>query len=176
MGSKDQVCPSCGQPVGTVVRRHKTLGVFVPVWRPGPCRNPKCPAYAAPETGVSYPKPRVGGMSEPLLHLTERSLWEAARATGTYEMSTRDRTLQEEGFIHCSLRHQVPRVAGWVYGTYEGPDELVLLVIDPRRLTAPVRYEAVQPGGEEFPHIYGPIPVSAVVDVEVWNAGTAAPE
>lgn len=45
MGGKEYVCPSCGQPVGTVVRRHKTLGAFVPVWRPGPCRNPLCPRF-----------------------------------------------------------------------------------------------------------------------------------
>ncbi|MFI9647338.1 DUF952 domain-containing protein [Streptomyces sp. NPDC052040] len=115
-------------------------------------------------------------MSEPLLHLTERSLWDAARATGVYEMSTRGVTLREEGFIHCSLRHQVPRVARWVYGACEGPDELVLLVIDPERLTAPVRYEAVKPGGEEFPHIYGPIPVSAVVAVEPWNGEADGPD
>ncbi|MEU8587808.1 DUF952 domain-containing protein [Streptomyces sp. NPDC048664] len=114
-------------------------------------------------------------MPEPLLHLTERSLWEAARASGTYEMSTRGRTLEDEGFIHCSLRHQVAGVARGVYGSYTGPDELVLLVIDPERLTAPVRHEALQPGGEEFPHVYGPIPVSAVLDVEVWSGGTATP-
>jgi uncharacterized protein (DUF952 family) len=109
-------------------------------------------------------------MPEPLVHLTERSLWEAARMTGTYEMSTRGRTLQQEGFIHCSLRHQVPSVARFLYGAYDGPDDLVLLVIDPERLTAPVRFEAPTPGGEEFPHVYGPIPVSAVVDVEAWQA------
>ncbi|MFF2518798.1 DUF952 domain-containing protein [Streptomyces sp. NPDC058086] len=109
-------------------------------------------------------------MSEPLLHLTERSLWDAARAVGAYEMSTRGRTLQEEGFIHCSLRHQVPAIASFLYGGYDGPDELVLLVIDPERLDVPLRYEAVKPGGEEFPHIYGPIPVAAVVDVEVWES------
>ncbi len=44
-------------------------------------------------------------MAEPLLHLAEAPLWEAARGTGTYEMSTRGRTLQEEGFIHLSLPH-----------------------------------------------------------------------
>jgi uncharacterized protein (DUF952 family) len=114
-------------------------------------------------------------MSEPLVHLTERSLWEAARAAGAYEMSTRGRTLQEEGFIHCSLRHQVASVARFVYGESDASDELVLLVIDPERLTAPVRFEAPEPGGEEFPHVYGPIPVSAVVAVEPWDGG-ATPE
>ena len=29
----------------TVVKRHKTLGAWVPVWVPGPCRNPECAAY-----------------------------------------------------------------------------------------------------------------------------------
>ncbi|MGW3496425.1 hypothetical protein [Streptomyces sp. NPDC001020] len=47
MGREERVCPSCGQPVATVVRRHKTLGAFVPVWGPGPCRNPACPEYVA---------------------------------------------------------------------------------------------------------------------------------
>lgn len=172
MGSEDRVCPACGQHVATVVRRHKTLGAFVPVWRPGPCRNPQCAAYVASTADASYrASPRVGAMHEPLLHLTERSLWEAARASGSYEMSTRGRTLQEEGFIHCSLRHQVPQVAHRLYGEHAASGELVLLVIDPQRLTAPVRYESMRPGGEEFPHVYGPIPVSAVVDVEGWGNG-----
>jgi uncharacterized protein (DUF952 family) len=113
-------------------------------------------------------------MPEHLLHLTERSLWDAARASGVYETSTRGRSLQEEGFIHCSLRHQLQPVAAMVYGAYEGPDELVVLVVDVRRLDAPVRFEAMEPGGEEFPHVYGPIPVDAVVDVEVWDRGGAA--
>jgi uncharacterized protein (DUF952 family) len=104
-----------------------------------------------------------------LLHITERSLWEAARAHGSYEMSTRGRTLREEGFIHCSTRAQLPSVAAFLYGSYEGTDALVVLVVDPARLDAPVKYEAAEPGGEEFPHVYGPIPVAAVVDVEAWT-------
>lgn len=39
----EHVCPACGQPVVTVVKRHKTLGTFVPLWGPGPCHNPACP-------------------------------------------------------------------------------------------------------------------------------------
>ncbi|MER6156010.1 hypothetical protein ABT147_10750 [Streptomyces sp. NPDC001868] len=45
MGIDERVCPVCGQPVATVVRRHKTLGAWVPVWSPGPCRNHECAAY-----------------------------------------------------------------------------------------------------------------------------------
>ncbi|MFI5550817.1 DUF952 domain-containing protein [Streptomyces sp. NPDC051738] len=104
-----------------------------------------------------------------ILHITERSLWDAAREHGTYEMSTRGRTLAEEGFVHCSTRAQLPTVAAFLYGSYDGPDELVVLVVDPARLDVPLKYEAPEPGSEEFPHVYGPIPVDAVVDVEVWR-------
>ncbi|MFF7972143.1 DUF952 domain-containing protein [Streptomyces sp. NPDC007905] len=104
-----------------------------------------------------------------IVHITERSLWEAAREAGTYEVSTRGRTLQEEGFVHFSTRGQLPRIAAFLYGDYEGPDELVVLVVDPARLAVPVKYEAMPPNGEEFPHVYGPVPVDAVVDVEPWE-------
>ncbi|MFI6250302.1 DUF952 domain-containing protein [Streptomyces sp. NPDC051016] len=103
-----------------------------------------------------------------ILHITERSLWEEARARGVYEWSTRGRTVSEEGFIHCSTPDQLPRVAAFLYGSYEGPDELVVLVVDPARVGVPVKWEAVKPGGEEFPHVYGPIPVTAVVEVRPW--------
>lgn len=46
MDRDEHVCAVCGQPVATVVRRHKTLGAWVPVWGPGPCRNPECEAHA----------------------------------------------------------------------------------------------------------------------------------
>ncbi|MFI6276168.1 hypothetical protein [Streptomyces sp. NPDC050988] len=45
MTSDEYVCPVCKQAVDTVVRRHKTLGVFVPLWGAGPCRNPQCAEY-----------------------------------------------------------------------------------------------------------------------------------
>ncbi|MGI5378140.1 hypothetical protein ACQEV2_28600 [Streptomyces sp. CA-251387] len=52
MASDEHACPKCGQPVETVVKRHKTLGAWVPVWVAGPCRNPKCEAYA--EDGAEH--------------------------------------------------------------------------------------------------------------------------
>ncbi|MBV2353207.1 DUF952 domain-containing protein [Streptomyces sp. J2-1] len=104
----------------------------------------------------------------PILHLTERAHWEAARAAGSYERSTRGRTLAEEGFIHFSTRDQLPRVAAFLYGA-DGPHDLVVLVVDPNVLTAPLKWEVMPPHGEEFPHLYGPLPVSAVVAVEEWE-------
>ena len=45
MDSSEHVCPVCGQPVETVVIRHKTLGAWVPRWVAGPCHNRACEAY-----------------------------------------------------------------------------------------------------------------------------------
>ena len=97
-----------------------------------------------------------------LFHVTERTSWEAALPTGHYRISTRGVSLDEEGFIHCSLRHQLRTVAEFVYDDVE---DLVVLVIDSERLTAPVKYEEPEPGAEEYPHIYGPIPLRAVTEV-----------
>ncbi|MYX46260.1 hypothetical protein GTW59_35255 [Streptomyces sp. SID89] len=55
MDEDRHVCPVCGQTLGTVVRRHKTLGVWVPVRRPGPCRNPDCGSPAQPPPTRSSP-------------------------------------------------------------------------------------------------------------------------
>ncbi|MFJ8229280.1 hypothetical protein ACIQ9E_04860 [Streptomyces sp. NPDC094448] len=57
-------CPECGERVDTVMRRHKTLGAFVPLWGPGPCHNAACPAYTGPADGEGAdgaPGPTVAG-------------------------------------------------------------------------------------------------------------------
>ncbi|MEV0635054.1 hypothetical protein AB0I77_08835 [Streptomyces sp. NPDC050619] len=56
MDSDEHVCPVCGQPVDTIIRRHKTLGAWVPEWVPGPCRNPECEAYG--EEGAEGAEPK----------------------------------------------------------------------------------------------------------------------
>ncbi len=70
-------------------------------------------------------------------------------------------TLADEGFIHCSRRNQVEATANRFYGDLA---ELVLLTIDEAALDAPVVDEDLYDTGESFPHVYGPIPVSTVVD------------
>jgi uncharacterized protein (DUF952 family) len=97
-----------------------------------------------------------------LYHLTERAVWEAAVPSGQYRTSTRNVTLEEQGFIHCSLRHQVRGVAERFYAD---ADDLVLLVIDSAKLVVPVRYEPPAPGADPYPHIYGPLPTTAVTQV-----------
>lgn len=80
-------------------------------------------------------------------------------------MSTLGRTLAEEGFIHASEAHQWEATLERFYGDHlAAGGELVLLTIDPARLTAPLVREVGNPvTGEEFPHLYGPLNVDAVV-------------
>ncbi len=101
--------------------------------------------------------------TEPVFHLALRQDWEEAQASGDYRVSTLGRTLDEEGFLHASYRHQWPGVRAAFYSAVEQP--LVLLEIDPGRLDVPVVVEAPAGSDEAFPHIYGPLPVRAVVAV-----------
>lgn len=103
-----------------------------------------------------------------IFHIARQADWEAALTAGTYRQSTLGRTLEQEGFIHCSERQQVAGVANAFYRDVDG---LVLLVIDMDRVGAEVRYEAVGGGTERFPHIYGPLNVDAVVAVHRFEPG-----
>lgn len=51
--TRSHACHSCRQPVEDVVERHKTMGVYVPVWVAGPCHNPRCEQYVATETEIT---------------------------------------------------------------------------------------------------------------------------
>jgi uncharacterized protein (DUF952 family) len=97
-----------------------------------------------------------------LLHITDHDSWRTAQEAGEYRMSTRGVTLEQEGFIHCSLRHQLRAVAELVYAD---SDDLVVLVIDSEQVPADIRYEAPAPGAECYPHIYGALPVGAVTEM-----------
>jgi uncharacterized protein (DUF952 family) len=95
-------------------------------------------------------------------HLALPGDWAAARGTGEYLVSTRGRTLADEGFVHCSWVHQVAAVA---QAFYADVDDLLVLTVDLDRVGAPVRHEMPPGADEAFPHVFGPLPVEAVVDV-----------
>jgi uncharacterized protein (DUF952 family) len=102
-------------------------------------------------------------MSDFILHATSRTAWSAAQKAGAYTADS----LASQGFIHCSRMDQVVHVANNIF---KGQQGLVLLKIDPSRLTAKLRYEPGTDAPDElFPHIYGPLnleAVSAVLDFE----------
>jgi glutathione S-transferase len=96
-----------------------------------------------------------------IYHLATPQEWAAARASGDFRFSTRDRSLEAEGFIHCSRWEQLP---GVLERFYTGAGPLLLLVVDEDRLTAPWRDDEIAPG-VFFPHVYGPVDLDAVVEV-----------
>jgi glutathione S-transferase len=100
----------------------------------------------------------------PLYHLALAADWAAARRCGRYTTSTRGRTLEEEGFVHCSFAGQVEATAR---AFYADAGEVVLLQIDPARLASDVIVE------DGFPHVYGPIEVDAVVATTPWRGRPA---
>ncbi len=93
-----------------------------------------------------------------IFHITKREAWERANASGTY----RTEMFPLEGFIHCSTREQVIAVADI---RFRGQAGLVLLSIDTDKVTPEIRYENLEGGQQQFPHIYGELNVSAVVNV-----------
>jgi len=107
-----------------------------------------------------------------LYHLALTSDWQAARNAGDdYRISTRDRTLEAVGFIHLSAAHQLAATAGRFYGDLPA-GAVKLLCIDPAQLQAAglnVRYEPAPGTAELFPHLYGPLPLAAVVHAETWT-------
>ena len=98
-----------------------------------------------------------------ILHITTYEQWRLAHDAGVY----RGDTLDSEGFIHCSLPGQVVGVANERFAGRRG---LVLLSIDTDRLDAELKFEGA-PGGEHFPHIYGPLKMDAVTEVLPFEPG-----
>ncbi len=102
--------------------------------------------------------------SAPIFHVCRAAEWQAAAATGAYGGSTQD---QADGFIHFSGAAQV--VAS-VAKHRAGQDGLVILKVDPAKLGVALRWEASR-GGQLFPHLYGPLPLAAVISARPLPLG-----
>jgi uncharacterized protein (DUF952 family) len=94
--------------------------------------------------------------SRHLIHLCTHKSWLDALKLGKYI----SKSINHEGFIHCSQPQQILEVANRFY---KGIPGLVLLWIDPEKITSDIRWEAAD--GTLFPHIYGPINLDAVISV-----------
>jgi uncharacterized protein (DUF952 family) len=102
-----------------------------------------------------------------LLHICFPTDWAEARRSGEH----RPDSLRDVGFVHLSTPEQVHLPANRLYA---GRTDLLLLHLDPARLDAPVRWEpgdASDPASMRFPHLYGPVPVSAVVETTAYRPG-----
>jgi uncharacterized protein (DUF952 family) len=112
-----------------------------------------------------------------IFHLVEPEIWDAATGLGEY----RAESLYGEGFVHCSFRNQIEASANkW----FRLVAELVAVELNPALIGAPVVVEDSYHSGTEFPHIYGPIPTAAAVEVHElsrdalnrWRMPAVAPD
>ena len=86
--------------------------------------------------------------------LVDRAEWEAARADGVYGGSAVDRA---DGYIHLSTGEQLAETAR---RHYAGRGDLLLVTVELAALGADLKWDASR-GGELFPHLYGPLPLTA---------------
>jgi len=106
-----------------------------------------------------------------LYHLALSTDWQQALSEGVYRRSTRGQSLDAVGFIHLSAAHQLEATASRFYGDLPA-GAVTLLCIEPATLRQhglAVRHEPAPSSGELFPHLYGPLPLEAVVRSEPWR-------
>lgn len=84
--------------------------------------------------------------------------WMAAERNGVFTGSGID---ARDGFIHLSTSSQVRRTAQL---HFIGQADLVLVAVDAASLGDALKYEPSR-GGDLFPHLYGPLPMTSVRSV-----------
>ena len=99
-----------------------------------------------------------------IYHMCRRAEWAAAETAGQYRGSSQDAA---DGFIHFSTAAQIRESAR---KHRAGQDDLVLVTVDAARLGAALKWEPSR-GGALFPHLYGALPLEAVVRVDPLPLG-----
>jgi uncharacterized protein (DUF952 family) len=88
-----------------------------------------------------------------------RSLWQSAERNGVFAGAPVD---MQDGFIHFSTAAQLRDTAA---KHFRGQDDLLLVAVDAAALGDVLRHEPTR-GGDLFPHLYGVLPLEAVVWVK----------
>ena len=89
-----------------------------------------------------------------IFHMCRREEWQAA-AQSAYRGSSQDLA---DGFIHFSTAEQIVESAARHRG---GQDGLVLIAVDPAALGPELKWEPSR-SGALFPHLHGPLPLTAI--------------
>lgn len=93
-----------------------------------------------------------------IYHIVTPEIWEKFKDEYEYEAES----LKTEGFIHCSYRNQLDAVLERYYKT---AGKVLILEINPHLLTSKLVAEP-STNREIYPHIYGKINKSAIVNVK----------
>ncbi|NIX78171.1 DUF952 domain-containing protein [Microvirga terricola] len=92
------------------------------------------------------------------------SLWQDAEKVGFFAGAPID---IQDGYLHFSTEKQVHETAA---RHFAGQIQLLLIAIDADKLGDALRYEPSR-GGDLFPHLYGTLPLSAVLWVKPLPLG-----
>jgi len=87
-----------------------------------------------------------------LHHVLTRDAWDAARAIGQHAPG-------QEGFLHCCTPAQLDFVLA---RHFAGATNIRVLTFEANEVPAELRWVESEPDQAPFPHLYGPIPYSAV--------------
>lgn len=93
-----------------------------------------------------------------ITHIVESEKWEKAKKLGYYKHES----LSKEGFIHCSSPQQVLKIAN---SLYKGQENLLLLLIDERKVKPEIKWEDLYDLKELYPHIYGVLNMDSVINI-----------
>lgn len=101
----------------------------------------------------------------PLIYkICDRGLWREAERAGAFMGAPVD---IEDGFIHFSTAAQAAETAA---KHFAGKADLLLVAVEAEALGDDLRYEPSR-GGALFPHLYAPLPLSAVLWVRPLPLG-----
>ena len=92
-----------------------------------------------------------------IFHIVEKEIFKSSVKDGEYIPES----IEEEGFIHCSTGFEINDTANRIFSD---KTDLLLLIIDTKRVEVPIKYEKDPDLGKEFPHIYGPLNTIAILD------------
>jgi uncharacterized protein (DUF952 family) len=111
---------------------------------------------AADETIRDYGSGRGGLVTATIYKICDRGLWQEAERLRVFHGAPVD---AQDGFIHFSTAGQVVETAA---RHFAGAADLVLVAVEAERLGSGLKWE-VSRGGALFPHLYGPLPLDAVI-------------
>ena len=95
-------------------------------------------------------------MPTTIYKICENALWREAERAGLFRGAPVD---ARDGFIHFSTAAQVRETAA---RHFAGAADLMLIAVEAAALGGALRWE-VSRGGDLFPHLYGPLPLAAVL-------------
>ena len=90
-----------------------------------------------------------------IYHIANNSHWELAQNAGSYSCES----LSTEGFIHLSTESQLNESLA-IY--FKGRTDITILEIETDKVEGDLKWEHSESRGEDFPHLYNPLNLSAV--------------